>query len=38
MSAIAKIYADLIKSGDREIEDVKPESLKKEVQQILEGK
>ena len=38
MSAIAKIYADLIKSGDRKIEDVKPESLKKEVQQILEGK
>lgn len=38
MSALAKIYADLIKSGDRKLENVKPESLRKEVQKILEGK
>lgn len=38
MSALAKIYAELIKAGERKLENVKPESLRKEVQQILEGK
>ena len=34
MSAIARVYVNLIRKGEREIEDV-PENLKVEVQQLL---
>ena len=35
MSAIARVYVNLIRKGEREIEDV-PENLKVEVQQLLD--
>ena len=35
MSAFAIIYADLIRKDLKKLEDVKPESLKEEVRQLL---
>ena len=34
MSYMAKVYADLIRKGKKELEDV-PEKLKEEVQKII---
>lgn len=34
-SGLAKVYANLVKQGKRKLEDIKPESLRLEVEAIL---
>lgn len=36
LAAMAKVYADLIRKGKKEISDI-PKNLKKEVKSLLEG-